>query len=92
MVRVLRDVKRIVIHPTNVSLLTPERFRAIPRDDWNLYIGDIKQIQNPAHEAIAKAVLFMDDEVTCRVYEEEQSVFCAKEPHKMKIMMETPIR
>lgn len=92
MVRVLQDVKRIVIHPTNVSILTPEKFRAVPRDDWNIYIDDIKQVQNPAHQIPARATLFMEEEVSCRVYHEEQTVFCARDPHKMKIMLETPIR
>lgn len=92
MVRILNDVKRIIIHPTNVTMLTPERFRAVPREDWNIYIEDIKQVQNHSHDVNSKSTLFMQDKVECRVSQEDKEVFCGVKPRKIKVLSETPIR
>lgn len=92
MVRIYRDVKRIIIHPTNVTLLTPEDFRVIPRDDWGVYIEGVKQTQTKPHQALEKTTLFMEDNIICRVNQEDKEVHCGKDPQKMKIMQEGEIR
>lgn len=91
MVRILSDVKRIVIHPSNVTMLTPERFRAVPREDWNIYIEGVKQVQTHG-DVLPKSTLFMQDKVECRVSQEDKEVFCGIKPRKMKVLTETSIR
>jgi len=76
MVRVLKNVNKIIIHPTNITFLSPDRFRAVPRDDWTVVINGVKQVQNPAHSVPSKAILFMDDKINCRVYLEDKTVLC----------------
>jgi len=86
MVRVIKDVKRVIVHPTNVTMLSPEKYRIVPREDWNVVIEDAKQVQTNANDVENKTILFMDDKVMCRVDQEEKTVVCGKQPHDVKEM------
>ena len=90
MVRIFTDVKRIIIHPTNITLLTPERFRVVPRDNWAIFVdgAGVKQVQTKPDFHPERTVLFMQDKMQCRVSMEDQEILCGKKPKTLRRLNE----
>jgi hypothetical protein len=84
MVRILRDVKRIVIHPMTVAMLTPTKWRDVYRENWDVCIEGIKQVQNVPADDIVN--LFMEEKVNCRIDAKNKVVHCGRKPQNVQCM------
>lgn len=90
--RLIENIERIVIENNSFWLvdkenLTLEEIAAksgektiFKRGDWNLFVEDIKQIQDQANK---KTSILFDKTVDCEVDEDRKRIFCGKNPAKM---------
>lgn len=86
--RKIEKVDRIVIDEDKIWVVHKEGRDDFNRGEWDLYIEDIRQVQDEkvwVKKPYVRTLFLMesDADIGCQIVEDRKKIFCGKRPEKM---------
>ena len=81
----IADIERIGITPDKIILLPKVGIsREYNRSDYNLYVDNVRQVQDESPAIERRTAILLKSTVSCFINEKEKAIFCGPYSSSMK--------